>query len=166
MKQIIYLLALSLLWSCSTKKEAVKSSSKAITQTQFQAQAPQIIYKTKANYSQLVPIQMNAEKTKIVGFPAPSDLKSNGELQIPIALDDGYFYDRRGLSKNSVFLNNSYAEYAAFSKTPSLAELKAWVLDEDPFLEIYSCPQLKQGSDLESMNALVQSDFKNCNKIK
>lgn len=166
MKHIIFLLAISLLWSCSTTKEVVKSSSEATTQTRVQAQAPQIIYKAKGDYSQLVPVQMNTEKTKIVGFPAPSDLKSNGGLQTPIALEDGYYYDRRGISKNSVFLNKSYSEYAALVKTPSISDLKAWILEKDPFLEIYSCPNLTAGSDLETMNALVESGFKNCNKIK
>ncbi len=128
-------------------------------------QKPQIIYKTKKNYSQNVPIQMNKERTKITGFPAPSDLKINGELQTPIALDQDYFYDRRGISINTVFIKMTYEEYSKLKKAPSTDELMNMIIEKNPMVELYYCPDLKQGADVKAMNILIKDNFSECKKV-
>ncbi len=126
---------------------------------------PQIIYKTTQDFSKNVPIQMNNEKTKITGFPAPSDLKINGELQTPIKLEYGFFYDRRGISINTVFLKITYEEYSKLKKSLSVKELEQLIIDKNPFSELYYCPNLKQGLDIKTMNSLVKEGFPECQKI-
>ena len=125
----------------------------------------QIIYKTKNDYSQNIPIQMNKEKTKITGFPAPSDIVINGELQTPLKLDNDFWYDRRGISANTVFLKITYKEYSKLKKAPTSQEMMQMIIDKNPITEMYSCPDLKPRSDIETINQLIKSNFSNCKKI-
>lgn len=163
MKYIICILALLMLWSCSTNK-TISNSSKPIVGVQ--KTAPQIIYKTKQDFSQNVPISMNKERTKITGFPAPSDIIINGVLQTPIQLEDGYFYDRRGISNNTVFIKLTYQAYSKLAKNPSIPQLMDLIIEKHPITEVYSCPNLPQASNLNTLNELVKSGFKDCQKIK
>lgn len=158
MKIITYVLAISLLWSCSTTKER--------TELIGTVQRPQIIYKTTQDFSNNVPIQMNSERTKITGFPAPLDLSVNGELQTPIALEKGYYYDRRGISTNTVFIKMTYLEYSKLKSAPAVKELMEMIIEKYPFSEMYSCSSLNGSSSLEDKNAIVKSGFKDCKKIK
>ncbi len=156
-KIIIIILSISLFWSCSSTKE--RTVIKGV-------QKPQIIYKTKKDYSQNVPIQMNKEKTKITGFPAPSDLKINGELQTPIPLNNNYLYDRRGISINTVFIKMTYKEYSKLKKIPSTNVLMNMIIEKNPMVELFYCPDLKQGVDVKTMNALIKNNFPECKKIE
>ena len=60
----------------------------------------------------------------------------------------------------------TYQEYSKLKKSPSVPELKELIIEKDPITEMYSCPDLKHGSDIKTMNELVKSDFKACQKIK
>ena len=157
-KLIIYILIIASFLACSTTK---KEKNEIIGY----AMPTQIIYKTKKDYSQNVTIQMNKEKTKITGFPAPSDIQINGELQTPIPLDKGFLYDRRGVSINTVFISMTYQEYSKLKKAPPANELMSIIIDKNPMVELYYCPSLKQNSKIETMNALVNSGFPECKKI-
>ena len=108
---------------------------------------------------------MNKERTKIVGFPAPSDLIINDELQTPIALDNGFYYDRRGVSINTVFLNMTYVDYSKLTKAPSVKEMLKMIKDTNPIAELYYCYGLKQNSTTEEMNALIKAGFPECKKV-
>ncbi len=96
-----------------------------------------IVYKTKGDYSALVPVNMNAEKTEVVAYPAPTDLASNSKLAMPTALKNGYWLDNRGIGVNSVFLSISYDEYAKLNGAPALSEMMKMIIDKDPLLEVY-----------------------------
>jgi hypothetical protein len=164
MKNIIYIvLAISLI-ACSSKKEATTEKSENTAQVQMLAQT--IIYKTKKDFSQLVPVQMNKERTKIVAYPSPKDLMKSGELQTPIVLDKGYYLDRRGVNTNTVFINMTYEAYAALKKAPPVSEMKELIVEKDPFVEMYVCPDLKQNASVEEMNKVVASGCKSCKRIK
>jgi len=127
---------------------------------------PQIlIYKTKKDYSQNIPVEMNNEKTKITGFPAPSDIRINGELQTPILLDKGFLYDRRGVSMNTVFLKITYEEYSKLKKALSVEEMMQMIIDKNPMVDLYYCPSLNSASSVESMNTLINSGFPECKHI-
>ncbi|MEN8226456.1 MAG: hypothetical protein ABFS05_13960, partial [Bacteroidota bacterium] len=72
-----------------------------------------IIYKTKADYNALVPVIMNEEKTEIVSFPAPGDLKYKGKPAVPGLLAKGFLLDNRGITANVAFLSITYEDYMA-----------------------------------------------------
>ena len=71
------ILVLIVIISCKTNLKMaavpVKNHSKRVV-----LNTPQVVvYKTTKDYSQLVPIIMNAEKTKIISYPAPVDVFFN-----------------------------------------------------------------------------------------
>ncbi len=119
---------------------------------------PTVIYKTKGDYYYNVPLTLSADKDKIVSYPAPSDLKANDELLLPTKLENGYLLDNRGISVNSVFTKYSYSEYSAFTQSPSLVDLKQFIIDNNPFDEIWIC---KQSLTVEEINKLIKENALN-----
>ena len=99
---------------------------------------PTIIYQTKADYSALVPITLNAEKTKIVAYPGPKDLfNQEGELRFPLALDEGFYLDEIGIGINSAFISLTINQYAHLMQLPSADSLFKLIVDKDPFKKMY-----------------------------
>jgi len=131
------------------------------------ATGPFVIYKTKADYSDNVPVILNADKSKIVSYPSPSDLFVNNKLVKPVKLNDGYWLDRRGINRNVAFTSHTYSDYAKREKAPSISELMKSIIDDDPLLELYNCKKhLKVSEDIKKVNALVVDGFEGCEKIK
>lgn len=164
MKTIIYvILAISVI-ACSSKNEVGQSDTNYASTVQKLPQT--IIYKTKQDYSQFVPVQMDKERTKIVGYPSPQDLEKSGELQTPIILNKGFFLDRRGINANTVFIKVTYAEYAKMQKAPAISDMMEQIVDKYPFVEMYTCPDLKQNAGVDELNKVVSGGFTNCVRIK
>lgn len=125
-----------------------------------------IVYKTRNNYNDLVPVELSADKTKIISYPDPKDVQA---LPKPTELANGYLLDRRGIGKNAAFLKMTYEAYAQLPSAPSLDSLQSWLLDKNPLLEIYDCGQRYHDEDLEAkLNALIQSGQlqKSCPSMK
>lgn len=159
MKYFIYSLLAFSLMACNTSK---KSTTESVN-----AKEPFIIYKTKADYNNNVPIIMNDDKTAIIAYPAPEDLKGAEGMASPTLLDDGYLLDNRGITKNSVFTSYSYEVYAALESAPLLAELELSIIEKDPFLEIYNCKKhLHLKNKLNEINKLIKNGFVECQRIK
>jgi hypothetical protein len=100
---------------------------------------PVTVYKTKSNYTNLVPIGLSEDKARIASYPGTGDVYYSGKLAYPTELNQGYLLDHRGIGKNTAFLNITYERYSQLERTPSLTELFNLILDNDPFLEIYDC---------------------------
>lgn len=116
------------------------------------------IYRMKKDYSHNVPITMNAERTEIISYPAPSDLISGGKLCLPDSLHKGYWLDNRGINKNSVFLDYTYEEYASMPKAPSLEELMTHIIDKNPFTEIVTCGPRRDYKDIiKELNDMIDN---------
>lgn len=132
MKPITLLLAvmvLSTITACKTKQAATGSTNTG---------APAVVYKTKADYSKYVPVTLSADKASIVAYPSLKDIYYNGKFANPTVLKDGYLLDNRGIGANSAFLKMTYEEYAKLNTVPPLTELYNFVIDKDPFTEIYN----------------------------
>jgi hypothetical protein len=129
---------ISVLVSCKT---APKTSLPPVVKiTEDKAHEPNlIVYKTKGNYNNLVPIRLSDDKTQIVSYPAPSDLKRDGKFATPIELKNGYLKDNIGIGKNTVFIKLTYEEYANLTNTILLSEMYKLIIDKDPFFEMYDC---------------------------
>ena len=130
--------------------------------------APVIVYKTKANYSDLVPIRISEDKTTILSYPDPSDLKSGENYLTPIRLKKGYWLDQKGVDKHSAFLSINYKAYSGLSSAPDLQKLKDSILETDPFLEMYYCGKSTEYKDLvaELNEKIVSGQLKEMKKIK
>ena len=46
-----------------------------------------VVYKTNMDYHDLVPVILSEDRSQIVSYPAPDDLRRSGELTLPIALE-------------------------------------------------------------------------------
>ncbi|MFA9392992.1 MAG: hypothetical protein ACERKD_24505 [Prolixibacteraceae bacterium] len=159
MNKLSILLLVMLMAGCAAQQK--------VTSDKNMANEPFLIYKTKADYRQNVPIMLNDTKTSIVSYPAPSDLKTESGLRLPTLLSDAYLLDNKGIGKNVAFTAYTYEEYAAMSQAPSLDELMNSIIDQDPLLELYDCKEyLNIKYDLKKVNHLVKKELKHCVKLK
>ena len=72
---------------CSNKKQSIKSVDLVL------ATPDVVIYKTTNDYTNNVPVIMDAECTRIVRYPAPADVRRGDAYATPIKLDNGYLLD-------------------------------------------------------------------------
>lgn len=120
------------------------------------------IYKTNGNFAQLVPITLNSERTAVVSYPAPSDLR-NSE---PVALADGWLLDRRGISYQTAFLRTTYAEYMALPSAPSRGQLLGLVNPSARVTQIVEMPFPYSGECASECNKLIRSGLPGCVELK
>ncbi|RLD55010.1 MAG: hypothetical protein DRI97_10370 [Bacteroidetes bacterium] len=157
MKPIVIFSLMAMMFSCKASK---------VSQETAGGLAPVLVYKTKADYSRLVPITLNETRDKVVSFPAPTDLYTNGILAIPVQLDKGYLLDMRGVHANTAFTSYTYEAYSKLESTPSVQDLISSIIDPDPFEELYDCGNRSQFKRLEKdLNKLIRKKFKGCNKL-
>ena len=121
---------------------------------------PTIVYKTKKDYAKFVFVTMNKDKTKIISYPHPRDLNSNGKLLMPIELSNGYYLDQKGISENSVFTSITYEKYASLEEPLSISFLESSIIDKSPFIEFHICSKEMTIEELHDMSSV--SVF-NCN---
>ncbi|MEJ8804393.1 hypothetical protein [Pontibacter sp. H249] len=118
---------------------------------------PALVYKTKADYQNLVPVVLSDDKTSIVSYPHPSDIRAMGVKQAkPAILNSGYLLDNKGIQKNVAFLNITYEEYAKLDTAPSLENMYDMIVDKDPLTELCDCGNKQALSDPRSqLNHLI-----------
>ena len=79
-----------------------------------------IVYSTRGDYLDLVPIGLRDNKTKVSYVADPTDLyyiTGNGDTIIfgkPTRLVNNYLLDNRGIWTNVAFLNITYEEYIKY----------------------------------------------------
>lgn len=136
------------------------------TQPMAMAMPPIIVYKTRADYNNLIPIRLDSTGNKIESVPDPSDVHRNDGYATPTQLDNGYLIDRCGISKYSAFLDYTYEQYAALDSLPSEEELMSHIVDKRPFVEMWNCGRAQQYNDLVAdLNSLAKKGFPGCNAI-
>ena len=106
------------------------------------------IYKTRKDYSRLVPVLMDETRTRIVSYPAPTDLKTNGRLACPTPLEGGYWLDNRGISPRAAFLSYTFEEYSQLKEPPAMEEMMERIVDKDPFTFIRACGRRADYKDI------------------
>lgn len=123
-----------------------------------------IVYKTRADYKDLVPITLSEDNSRIVSFVGPTDIYRRNPvtgkrdlLVYPTQLNQGYLL-RDFLSPNKAFLDVTYEEYASlksssYQKFISLDMVKN--KDYDPFLEMYDCGEWRSDDDVARVNNLI-----------
>lgn len=120
---------------------------------------PTIVYKTKSDYSEMVPIHLSEDKTNIVSFPDTKDIPYERESTYITELKQDYLFDNRGIGPNTVFLNITYEEYSELDDIPSQEEFFNMIIDEDPFIEIYDCGERNSFKDKEKeLNKIIEED--------
>ncbi|MEI8086414.1 MAG: hypothetical protein WCG93_09390 [Paludibacter sp.] len=171
MKTIIPLLVIFLFYGCQSKKglnqkEKINQAGNAIVDDN----GPHlIVYKTKADYYNFVPVILSDDKTEIISYPDPIDVKLGEKLQLPTLLHDGYLLDNRGIGKNVAFVKIIYEDYSKLQTVPTLRVLYSLIIDKDPLIELYDCG-IRTGSndDINKINNLIDSNklLSECKVIK
>lgn len=127
-----------------------------------------VIYKTKRDYREQVPIMVSEDRQQMISYPHPSDLRfADGSFRFPLSLNKGYLLDRKGIGPRTVFLNIRYEDY--ITNPPDPSELLRNISDEDPIIEIWHCDFKTSGETLiDSLNYFIDNYQlnKHCKKIK
>lgn len=127
-----------------------------------------IIYSTKKDYSSLVPVMLNDERTAVVSYPGIRDITVNGQLTKPTALAGGYWLDNRGIGPNVAFISLTYEQYAALPATPNSDELFKMLVDKKPLRRMYMGKLKAEYADVVPvMNQIILSgDFSSLTRLK
>ena len=172
--KVILFCSLSILFSCARLKQEENSGMPKKPDCSFPTYANEqqekimdtrkwVIYKTKNDYSNLVPIQLSEDKQTIIAYPAPEDLVQHGNKNA-IQLKNGYLIDLVGVSKNTVFTVFTLDAYQKM-QTPSLDDFKKNIIDINPFSEMYVCNHNYTISEIEKI--INDSTFSSiCSKVK
>lgn len=160
---IILFAAASALFACSGAPKSVEAEvSGTLSEGQLgrAVALPHVrIYRTRADYANLVPITLDGTHTRVVAYPTPTDLN---ETQKPVPLGNGWYWDRRGISAGTAFTDFTYEQYAALPEAPSHAELLRHVKDRFPLVELWDCGT--QARTTDELKALIKNGFPGCKK--
>lgn len=119
------------------------------------------IYKVSPDYVDKVPVTMNAGKTKLISFPAVSDININTS---PIELVDGFLLDRQGVGLNTMFLVWTRDEYAAMAHTPKVSDIKEAIAPPSFVNIVVQLPLSTSDAvaDTAAVNELIRNGLKDC----
>lgn len=136
--------------SCKTNQKVAKDTNKSepVFTPQYTPGPQALVYKTKANYNNLVPVLLSEDKLTIVSYPNPSDIKIGDSYPFPTILNSGYLLDNRGIGLNAAFLKLTYEEYSKLKNPPSLKEMYELLIDKGPLTELCDCGNKKTFSDI------------------
>ncbi|MDE7389221.1 MAG: hypothetical protein K2M97_08240 [Muribaculaceae bacterium] len=114
-----------------------------------------VVYRTSKPAADLVPVQLNASGG-LMSYPAPTDLTDDST---PIALADGWWLDRRGVTPHTVFTHWTYAEYRAMKQAPTSEEIIKAI---EPGMVVTECRTLDMtpsaaAADTAAVNALIRN---------
>ena len=136
MRSINVVLALLIFAACGTRKQ----NKPMFKDTTMSSQLPAlIIYKTKKDYSNLVPVILSSDKKQIIGYPDPIDVKNDSSYNYPTSLFNGYWIDNIGITVNTGFININLEDYSKLKEPPSIKEMTSKLVEVEPFLEIWNC---------------------------
>jgi hypothetical protein len=128
-----------------------------------------MVYKTKNDYRDKVPVVLSSDRRSIISYPHPKDLFSDGKLAMPDRLEGGYLLDNRGVQENTAFLSYTYEEYGSLSSPPSLQVMYGKILDKDPLTELCNCGDKSVYTDVKlQINQLIRKNMlrQSCKVIK
>ncbi len=129
---------------------------------------PVIIYKTKKDYTNQVPVILSADKMKVISYPDIKDIYTNGNFATPTLLENGFLLDNRGIGPDVAFLKITYEQYSKLPATPQPGDFLKMIQDWDPLTEMYNCGTRYQYQDLvdELNQAIKEGKLKEFTKLK
>ncbi len=165
---LLFILAISVLYSCKCPMASQKKEEKMKTEGSMgMATPPLIIYKTKKDYNDKVPVILSEDKKSIVSYPGTKDVFYKGKLALPTELQDGYLLDNRGIDPNVAFLGITYDTYSKSMRVFSKNQLYDMIIDKDPIVEMYRCRRKGIKNIPEDINRLIESGgLKDCKRLK
>lgn len=144
----------------TSSQETSATQAPSVQRNLSMAIPEQIIYRMNGDYANLVPVTMDNNREEVIAYPDPADIRSS---KAPVALGDGWYLDRRGISMNTAFTDYTYETYAALPKVPTRAELKAHIIDLHGIKEIKRCGRKRL--TIEQARQLVRDGFPGCSNV-
>lgn len=121
---------------------------------------PLMVYRTKQDLHDKVPVGLSEDRQHILSYPQPKDLLLDGKLRLPTKLAKNHWLDNKGVSLNTGFLRMTYAEYAALQEAPPLAEMEAMLMDRDPLESLCDCGLRGTMADpVKEINGLLKKNL-------
>jgi hypothetical protein len=169
--RILFIIFISILVSCnpSSKGKQTKPTGDSDTLAAAVAGPPALVYKTRGDYYRFVPVLLSEDKSRIISYPHPGDLKTGKGYRYPDSLSGGYLLDNKGIGPHVAFLGITYEEYSDLSEVPDADSLYAKIIDKDPLTELCNCGLRMSFSDpVLQLNRLIDSSIlrTNCKVIK
>ncbi|MBP6333879.1 MAG: hypothetical protein KA444_00300 [Bacteroidia bacterium] len=158
MKIIISILLL-VFTGCTTKNKVADTGAEKQSEfiPVFTSGPPLLVYKTKDNYDNLVSVILTDDKSEIVSYPHPQDIRTGSSHPLPVLLSNGYLLDTRGIGKNVAFLKLTYEQYAKLEIAPPLKDLYSLILDKDPLVELCNCGiKIDLNTQVNKLNKLIE----------
>jgi hypothetical protein len=158
---IISLITLAIMQQCtSAKKNPNTATFKPEVNTEMHEPVfrpgPQIIlYKTRADYSNLVAVTLNEDGTSISSYPAPQDFKDMQNQGKPVKLENGYLWDQRGIGPKTAFLTITVDEYSKLTKVHSIEKMLGMIKDAKPFTEMWDCGVKTSKTTEAALNSFI-----------
>ena len=121
-----------------------------------------MVYKTKGDYSNLVWVQLSADKKTVTSYPNPKDVLN----QTSIKLADGYYSG--AVDVNTAFVNIRIEKYVNLQKLFTPEQLATLIINKNPFSELYNCGQSQGiGQDITRINSIITAGTltTSCSKI-
>lgn len=169
MKRYLFIALASGAAACCGKKEVAQGGSSSDPGSTVAATAPALVYRTSTDHRDHVPVLLSDDRSRIVSYPHPKDLRMPSGYPTPTPLGKDYLLDNRGIGLNVAFLDMTYEQYAALQEAPSLEKLDALIIDRDPLVELCDCGKRSQYKDVaKELAAYVGSGelMKHCKKLK
>lgn len=146
--------------SCKSREEIPNITNEISFSGNAIASLPILVYKTKKDYNNLVPVLLNDDKTQIVSYPDPKDVKVGSNFLLPTSLQKSYLIDNKGIGNNVAFLKYTYQEYSNLQTLPTLQELLDNIIDINPLIELCDCGDKSRYTDLEKqLNEYINKDI-------
>lgn len=169
--KIIILVSLIALYRCGTNTKFNKDSEKSKLEfiPDFTTGKHTLVYKTRINFNENVPVILSEDKTKIISYPHPKDVSIENILVIPTKLNNGYLLDNKGISKNTAFISVKYDAFSKMKDAPSYDVLYSLIIDKDPITELYDCGnKIAFTNELSQLNHMIKNNSLEsiCKRIK
>lgn len=139
--------------------QTVPETGRVLSSTPVDARPSVIVYKMRDDYANLVPVTLD-QNGNIVSYPDPVDITDSCK---PVALGDGWYLDRRGVSPNSAFTNYTYDQYHALERVPSLETLKEHIIARHAIVGMWDCG--KDDRSIDELKQLVKDGFPGCKSV-
>lgn len=169
MRKTLPIVLLAALAACCGRKHGAEDTS-ATTNGTVGASSPRIlVYRTREDHKDHVPVLLSADHSRIISYPHPNDLKTANGLPVPTPVGQGYLLDNRGISRDVAYLGMTWAEYAALPEAPTLEKLNALIIDRDPLTELWEGDRRANLKDpVKEVSAWVEAGEleKHCKRLK
>ena len=117
-----------------------------------------LIYKTKRDYRNLVPVVLSPDKKQVESYPAPADLPTGSATVLPVLLHKGYLLDKIGIGTNTAYTQYTYAAYRNLKELPPPSILVKKLKDKNPLTELYDCgPRNSSNGTVKQLNMIIDS---------